>query len=491
MKRILSLGGWLGCCLVVASADVVRIPGKIEQRVELPGEFACRVSFDLANRPEIRTAVAQISVPLQFSAAGYPSLRLFVLERAGAERFVAAVTPNTGHPAAVFNITDYFNDSALVGRVVFVVKSVPGPPNSIHLTPGQDVALTVNTEAMPRYGIGEMLAPIWLGRRMVNEIVLPVSSEGGRAEGRLLFSPTGKPVVRNYSLDKTYASGVDYVIEGNVLRLTANSTIPFLTEKQLYPDSAEGSLPTTKTWDGKFIVSGEGFFNERQLAITYDHSETWRGPVPSAGEGKLRQTKEKLRLGRPLKVVLLGDSISTGASASGRAGKPPFVPGWGDLLMQGLRNAYRSPITFVNVSRGGGNAGWGRKLAPYAVVPEKPDLCIIAFGINDGNSTPTKTYLDNMQAIIELVIGERPDAEFILVASMLRNERWRPLSPMNTYLSALKTLESDRIAVADVWSMSEHLLKTKRYCDIGSLNHPNDFMVRVYAQTVAALLLTE
>jgi hypothetical protein len=54
----------------------------------------------------------------------------------------------------------------------------------------------------------------------------------------------------------------------------------------------------------------------------------------------------------------------------------------------------------------------------------------------------------------------------------------------------LKTFESEHVAVADVWSVSEHILKTKRYCDISGnhINHPNDFMVRVYAQVAGALL---
>jgi hypothetical protein len=58
------------------------------------------------------------------------------------------------------------------------------------------------------------------------------------------------------------------------------------------------------------------------------------------------------------------------------------------------------------------------------------------------------------------------------------------------YLPALKSLESEQVAVADVWSMSEYILQTKRYSDISGnhINHPNDFMVRIYAQVTGALL---
>ncbi len=194
--------------------------------------------------------------------------------------------------------------------------------------------------------------------------------------------------------------------------------------------------------------------------------------------------------GKPVKIALFGDSISVGASASGRGGRAPYVPGWGELLIRGLRAAYKSPITFVNPSKGGGSAAWGLKVAPSSLAPEKPDLCILGFGMNDGRATPVATYIDNLWQIMSLVRDENPETEFILVASMMPNPDWRSLEPMDGYLAALKELETETVAVADVWSISEHLLKTKRYCDLSAnhVNHPSDFMVRLYAQVVLALL---
>ena len=88
---------------------------------------------------------------------------------------------------------------------------------------------------------------------------------------------------------------------------------------------------------------------------------------------------------------------------------------------------------------------------------------------------------------------KNPAAEFILVASWPPNENWRKLAPMDGYLAGLKTLESSKIAVADVWSVASYILKTKRYCDVtgNHVNHPNDFMIRVYAQVTDALLDAE
>ena len=490
MKKQAMRVGLLLCGLVIARGDVVKYIGRTDEIVEAPGVFSCRVALDWGAFSGQSTASAQLSVPMKIEGDGEVGMRVFVLDAAGTEEFVAANNPGPAGPA-IFNVTDFINEHPRLRRATFVIRAVMRPLSTVRLAADDGPSLALNTEGQPRYPLRDMLAPMWAGPEMVNETVLPVAREGEAAEGRLLFAPVGSPVVRNYALDKTYVAGVDYLIKGNAVVLTGSSAIPFFSEKQLYPESAEAGVPTKETWNGGYLAFSEGpFFNDRQITVTYQHRDDWNGPIPAAGTGRLPRTKETLRKGSPLKVVLFGDSISVGASASGRAGKPPFVPGWGDLLISGLRQRHASKITFVNSSKGGGNTEWGLKVAPYMVVPEKPDLCIIAFGINDGNRLPVEKYLANTRKLIELVREERPDAEFILVASMLKNERWRPLSPMNQYLAALKTLESEQIAVADVWSMSEFILKTKRYCDVSGnhVNHPNDFMVRVYAQTVSALL---
>ncbi|QHI70870.1 hypothetical protein GT409_03495 [Tichowtungia aerotolerans] len=326
---------------------------------------------------------------------------------------------------------------------------------------------------------------------MIWETVLPISVDGKAPEGSLLFDPVGEITVRGYALDKTYQSGTDFILDGKTIRLTEKSPIPSLTYKQLYPDSADAPPKTFKSWKGGYIAFTEGnYWNDRQIAVTYEHAGKWGGPVPSTGKKQLLKTKKALRSGEPLKILLLGDSISTGASASGKAGKPPFVPGYGDLLMTYLRSGSQSEITFVNASLGGMVSSWGLSVAPYYAAPEKADLCLLGFGMNDGARVPVEQYIANTKKTMELIKAQNPDVEFILIASFQPNENWRSLSPMDGYLPALKQLESESVAVADVWSMHEYFLKTKRYCDMtgNHVNHPNDFMVRVYAQVIAALL---
>ena len=473
----------LGIISCGAQEDALRFTAQPTAVVETHHAFACELSFDLSGYHGRSTAFATIALPVKLSGDG-SSLRLFAVAAGGGESLVASATMSKATPTVFLGITDFLNRSLPMGRVTFRIKQVagPAPGATILLDPARPVTLMVSTETKPRYRLDEMLRPVWASSRAINETLIPVSKDGAPAEGRLLFAPKGELIVRDYALNKTYKADADYVVEGNSIRLTETSAIPFLTEKQLHPRSKDGSTETVESVKGGYLLAGEGLLNSYQIAVSYDHEAPWTGPLPSNGEGKLSRTKAKLANGSPLKIALLGDSISVGASASGRGGRPPFVPGWGDLFVRGLRQAFTSQITFVNPSTGGANSGWGTKVAPFFVAPEKPDLCVIAFGMNDGNAMPVEAYRANIGVIMDQVRAANPETEFILVAPMLRNEDWRSLMPMNGYLAALKTFESEHVAVADVWSVSEHILKTKRYCDISGnhINHPNDFMVREF-----------
>ena len=387
---------------------------------------------------------------------------------------------------------EVFFPLAMSGKMALRVRQMPVPDMPVEIAENSSATLLFTIdERCPSWSLDEILDPIWEAPRILNETGLPVSEAGEPASTRLLFRPAGPVTVRDYALDRTYREGADYVVEGDTLRLTKGSSIPFLTRAQLFPDTADAEPGTMPTHKGGFIAFGEGtFFTDRQLAISYKPADKWCGPVPAGGAGRLKRTRQLLTEGKPVKIALFGDSISTGASASGRGGRPPYVPGWGELLMRGLRGTSKSLITFVNPSKGGGSAAWGLKVAPSSLAPEKPDLCILGFGMNDGRATPVAAYIENLRQIMSLVRAENPETEFILVASMMPNPDWRSLQPMDGYLAALKALETETVAVADVWSISEHLLKTKRYCDLSAnhVNHPSDFMVRAYAQVVMALL---
>ncbi|NOU36269.1 MAG: SGNH/GDSL hydrolase family protein [Kiritimatiellaceae bacterium] len=250
-----------------------------------------------------------------------------------------------------------------------------------------------------------------------------------------------------------------------------------------------------KTVDGGYLTFSESaYFNDKQLAVTYEHAEPWAGPVPLSAEKNLSKTFAKLKAKQPLKLVVFGDSISIGASASGKGNRAPWMPIWADLVADELGRVYGSTVDLMNPSLGGMRADWGKDTVDGLVSFQKPDLVILGFGMNDaGSPFAVEQFVANTQAMMDSVRKQNPSAEFILLMSFQPNSKWRSLDLMTEYLAAFKKLEGPGVAVADMWSMHGYLLQHKTYWDMtgNHVNHPNDFLVRVYAQTVLETLGVE
>ena len=94
--------------------------------------------------------------------------------------------------------------------------------------------------------------------------------------------------------------------------------------------------------------------------------------------------------------------------------------------------------------------------------------------------------------MIEYIRKQLPNAEFVLVASMLGNRDWTTLKHelFPKYRDALKELCEPGIALADMTSIWTGILERKQDWDQtgNGVNHPNDFGHRIYAQVIAKLL---
>ena len=347
----------------------------------------------------------------------------------------------------------------------------------------QDQAITADLQ--------NLLRPIWKGEQIENETLLPTAYNGRPAKANLAIVPSEIIRVQNYALDTTYEEGKDYTFKGRTLRLTDTSSIPFLNYEELYHNNPDAKPGVMATLDGGYLTFGESdFFNDRQLAITYKHSKPWKGPVPQSAKKQLPKTFHTLEAGRPLKLTVFGDSISVGANSSGFDGRAPWLPRWADLVAGELERNYGSKIDYKNPSIGGMESGWGKDNAAELVAADKPDLVIIGFGMNDTGAFSPNQFRDNIESMIESVREENPAAEFILLMSFQPNEKWMNQERMIGYLKKLHQLEEPGIVVADVWSIHGYLLSEKTYWDMtgNHVNHPNDFIVRVYAQVLLARL---
>lgn len=345
-----------------------------------------------------------------------------------------------------------------------------------------------------RYTLGAYMTPVWEGDIVYNETLMFVENEDGSLDpAPLLYELEEIISLRSFDLLTEYESGIDYTVENGRIALTPGSRIYRWAYSDYYPARAIPGATFDRSGGG-FIAFGEGdTFFKTQVAVTYRHKGRWIGARP-AFAGELKNTLRKLRSGEKLTVVYYGDSITTGANSSNT--QAPFAPIWTRLVTAKLADAYHhGSIEQVNTAVGGTNAKWGRENAKQLVAAYRPDLAVIAFGMNDAG-TSAIAYAANILSIIEQIRRSNPDAEFILVSPMLPNREvsgfYGNQYQFESVLSGIAGFEPG-VAAVPVWSMHKYMLESKRYYDMtgNNVNHPNDFLARVYAQAVSALLVCD
>ncbi|WP_171037858.1 SGNH/GDSL hydrolase family protein [Dyadobacter luticola] len=339
--------------------------------------------------------------------------------------------------------------------------------------------------------IEKAMRPFWEGKTMYNESVMMISKDGGAPEAKLLFKPKQILSVTDAGLQTTYVKGVDWDYKDDKLVLLPGSKAVSMKYTELYPDSAKKSFP--KRGGGKVLFAEGAFFHNKQLAVTYTHGKNeWEGLKPVFQKDNLTVALDLLKQKKPMRILLFGDSISEGANASGQSNAAPNLPTWGTLIVEKLKSYYQTNIEFTNTAVGGKNSDWGRETVEENVNAYSPDLVIIAFGMNDGTGKMTAAkFKDNIQAMIKSIKAKKPDTEFILVSTMLPNPESMFLGTQPEYTQVLQELTEKGIVLVDMTAVHRELLKHKSYEDLtgNNINHPNDFLIRWYAQEIAGVLM--
>ncbi len=202
--------------------------------------------------------------------------------------------------------------------------------------------------------------------------------------------------------------------------------------------------------------------------------------------------RAKLRARKPVRLVVLGDSISTGADASALANVAPHQPGYPVLVAHGLAARFGAAVTLTNLSVGGMDSAWGTSRVDR-VIAEAPDLLIVAFGMNDasGRRKP-EDFARLTRSIVEPARAARPDCAVILVSSMTANSEWSHAAPdlYPTYAAELAKLTGPGVAFADVTAVWSAITARKKHLDLSGngLNHPNDYGHRLYADTILSVI---
>ena len=343
-----------------------------------------------------------------------------------------------------------------------------------------------------------LLEPVWSSMRVYRESTTPLrETDDAPILGRLAFEAASIEKVTSADGTRTYEVGKDVVLkdDGRTLEFTPSSKVPFIRYAEFYPaPMAPMSYRHRKDHPEQWMLYGEGhWFHDRQIEVTYTRkSPEWPGTAPKFAKEQLPRTLARLAEGRPLTIGVSGDSITAGANASGRTGAAPHMPAYPELVGAQLEATTKSPVTVRNRAVGGWSVANGVQDID-ALMNEKPDLLIVAYGMNDVGRRDPKWFTEQTRLLIEKARQRNPEVEIVLVASMLGNREWvhTPREMFAQYRDALSSLTGPGIVLADVTSIWETMLTSKHDFDLigNGLNHPNDFGHRLYAQTILGLLV--
>ena len=358
------------------------------------------------------------------------------------------------------------------------------------------------------YNLKTYLSPLWKGEVVYNETLWFAGSQ----TASLMYEPTEIVSVMSYDLKTTFEEDTDYIVDGKDIIIPENGKIPYLSPSELYRTSPMNSFVQAlrRGEDGQpdgYIYADEGStISAQQVVVTYRHKDQITWNLPKVETAKFPKTMAKLNGGEKIKVLFYGDSITVGANSSGYIGYKPHAESYANMVKSYMQKRFPSAtIDFKNNAVGGTDSNWGiNKKTGLAgidnieaaegnhfekrVLNENPDLLFIAYGMNDQKYDATE-YKQNIKEMIEGVRAKNPDVEIMLVSGMIANpETYFDNKDYEAYQNALLELSKDyeNIGVATVYNSVKSVYTKKRFvdCTANNINHPNDYMMRVYAQTV-------
>ncbi len=287
-------------------------------------------------------------------------------------------------------------------------------------------------------------------------------------------------VRNNYAYDSPetiiYKEGKDYFIDykkGEIQRCK-NSNIPDYSKHELF---GKQNFDHSKVKD----CANHPYF----VWIDYKTKNNIDVSNPLIYANNLKKSINKLSNGKPFKIVVFGDSISTGAEAN----EPRFT--FFELFKKQLQKKYpKSKITLENGATGGDTTFDGLIRLEEKVLTHNPDLVLLGFGMNDHNinSVPPEIFYKNLKSIVEK-IKNKTGADVIIYSTFPPNPNWKFSSNnMKEYAQTTKKVaRNTKSAYADVYSIWMHALNRKNISSLlgNNINHPNNFGHWIYSQALS------
>ncbi len=342
---------------------------------------------------------------------------------------------------------------------------------------------------LDRLGEMSLIEPAWASQVVRRESSILLKSGDGPATARLAF-PAAE-LIEVSTADRQHAfHDVKLSADGLTIEFPNTGPIQPIATTELFPpkDSPNSYKHRLGHPEQNLLYRPGRWFHDRNVEITYRRRDLPKDKLDV--HGSIPKTLAKLKAGKPITIGVSGDSISTGLDASGTTKTFPHQPGYPDLVAAQLGVQFDSPIKLVNRSVGGWSVANG--VADLdKLLDEKPDLVIVAYGMNDVGRKDPDWFFKQTKTILDRIRTANPEIEVIIVSPMLGNKEWvhTPWEMFAKYRDELRKLTGEGIALADVTAVWERMLANKHDLDLtgNGLNHPNDFGHRLYAQAILVL----
>lgn len=306
--------------------------------------------------------------------------------------------------------------------------------------------------------------------------------------------------VLNYSLNEKYEEGIDYIFKGNTIQRLKGSRMPYFEPKDIFlqEPNDKGTLleiidkDILKSCPGaKYFLYGEqDTFTKKQIAVTYKHKEgEWKGTRAKYQGDKLSAFLKKIQNHEKATIVFTGDSITTGCDASGTdagGNVPPYLDPYPVLVTKKLEKVFNSETNYINTAVGGTHADWGLDNIYENVNKYNPDLVVVAFGMN--NPYEDEAYFEKWcEDVINKLTEHNKDVGIVMVSTTVPNPHCSWWGNQYKFGDVFNKISKPNVAVVDMTNTHLELMKAgKSYFDMtaNNVNHPNDFIHRIYAQLI-------
>ena len=348
------------------------------------------------------------------------------------------------------------------------------------------------------YSEEERLRPYWMGNVIYNEQLMVVEKDGV-TEGHLLYDAERVISVRDWTLQKEYVEGVDYVIEGNTITLPEGSSIPVFKDEWSRGENVPEEYPLGSAGTGYQMFADGVIYTETGLiwknyihvTYVYDPADADRTKVKTYSD-ELYGLTQMIENKETINMVVFGDSISEGNSSSETWSHEPYCPPYAKLVQRGLEIYGGVEVNLTNISKGGEASTWAAQEEQLSRLSSlAPDFLIVAFGTNDEYSDLVGNgYKNNIEAIVRTAKDANSECQIILVAPFPSNEAAKTPQAHRLMCQKLQEIVNETtyldVAYVSMYEGVLEMLETKNYYEVAAnnVNHPNDFVHRFYAMNI-------